>query len=65
MQEEQVKYLNITLEAIKRIEESEKIELMLGQIVTRDRWLDEISRTNRKIEKQNEAIEKIRMSGGA
>jgi len=63
--EEQEKYLNITLGAIERIEESEKIELMLGQIVTRDRWLDEISRTNRKIEKQNEAIEKIRMSGGA
>jgi len=63
--EEQEKYLNITLAAIKRIEESGKLELLLGQVVTRDRWLDEISRTNRKIEKQNEAIEKIRMSGGA
>lgn len=61
--EEQQKYLNIPLAAIERIEESGKLELMLGQIVTRDRWLDEINRTNRKIEKQNEAIEKIKLGG--
>ena len=61
--EEQQKYLNITLAAIERIEESGKLELMLGQIVTRDRWIDEINRTNIKIEKQNEAIEHIRIGG--
>lgn len=62
--EEQEKYLNITLAAINRIEEYGKLELLLGQVVTRDRWMDEINRTNIKIQKQQEAIEKIRMSGG-
>ena len=61
--EEQQKYLNVTLGAIERIEESGKLELLLGQVVTRDRWLDEMTRTNRKIEKQNEAIEKIKIGG--
>ncbi len=58
--EEQQKYLNITLAAINRIEESGKAELLLGQVVTRDRWIDEMNRTIRKIEKQQEAIEKIK-----
>lgn len=61
--EEHQKYLNMTLAAIERIKESEKIELMLGQVVTRDRWIDEINITNRKIEKQKEAIEKIQLGG--
>lgn len=58
--EEQEKYLNITLAAIKRIEESEKLELMLGQVVTRDRWMDEINRTNVKIQKQKDVIKHIK-----
>ena len=60
---EQQKYLDITLGAIERIEESGKLEFLLGQVVTRDRWMNEINITNIKIERQKEAIEKIRIGG--
>ncbi len=61
--EEQQKYLNITLAAIERIEESGKADFLLGHVVTRDRWLDEINLTNIKIGRQKEAIEKIQIGG--
>ena len=57
---EQEKYLNITLGAIERIEESGKAEFLLGQVVTRDRWLDSINITNTLIERQKEIIEHLK-----
>jgi len=59
---EQEKYLNMATAAIERIEESGKIYLLLGQIVTRDRWLDSINITNTLIERQKEIIEHLKRS---
>jgi len=60
--EEQTKFLNVALGAIERIEESEKLEFLLSQIVTRDRWLDSINITNTLIERQKEIIEHLKRS---
>lgn len=57
---DQEKYLNIALGAIERIEESGKAEFLLGQVVTRDRWLDSIKITNTLIERQKEIIEQLK-----
>ncbi len=57
---EQEAFLNMYNERIK----SERIDLLLSSTKQRDEWQDIIDRTNRKIEKQQEAIEKIKISGG-
>jgi len=59
---EQEKYLNIALAAIERIEESGRTDLLLGQVITRDRWLDSINITNTLIERQKEIIEHLKRS---
>ena len=57
---EQTQFLNIALGAIERIEESGRLDLLLGQVVTRDRFIDAINRTETKIKRQKESIEKIK-----
>ncbi len=57
---EQQQFLNVALESIKRIKEIERLDLLLGQLATKDRFLDEINRTNIKIERQQKAIQKIK-----
>lgn len=57
---EQQQFLNIALGAIERIEESGRLDFLLGQVVTRDKFIDEINRTTEKIKRQIKAISKIK-----
>jgi hypothetical protein len=56
---EQQQFLNITLGAIERTEESGRLDFLLNQVVTRDRFIDDINRTTEKIKKQKDALIKI------
>ncbi len=57
---EQTKFLNVALGTVERVEESGRLDLLLGAVVTRDRFIDDINRTNIKIERQKDAISKIK-----
>jgi len=57
VRQEQEAFVNMYSERIK----SERLDLLLSSTKQRDDWIDEMNRTIRKIEKQQEAIEKIKM----
>ncbi len=56
IRQEQEVFVNMYSERIK----SERLDLLLSSTKQRDDWIDEMNRTIRKIEKQQEAIEKIK-----
>ena len=56
IRQEQEAFVNMYSERIK----SERLDMLLSSTKQRDDWIDEMNRTIRKIEKQQEAIEKIK-----
>lgn len=61
---EQEQHLQMYIDRIKEAEQTERYDQLLPAVKQRDKWQDEINMTNIKIERQNEAIKKLKEKGG-